>query len=58
MINFLKFAIECPIDRFLVAKTDDHDAIVERTKRPEWKFKTIAMRLIMRLFQKYGNPEF
>lgn len=56
-MNFYKYAIDDNIDEKLITKTDDTDTIVERKKRYEWKFKTIAMRFFMRMFQKFGNPE-
>lgn len=57
-MSFFKFSLECDIEEGLITKTDDTDAIVERKKRNEWKIKTMSMRFFMRMFQKYGNPEF
>lgn len=57
LVNFYKYALDCPISEDLIVKTEDTDIISARRSRPEWKFKVIAIRFFFRIFQKYGNPD-
>lgn len=57
LVNFYKYALDCPISEDLIAKTEDTDVISMRRSRPEWKFKVVAIRFFFRIFQKYGNTD-
>ena len=47
LVNFYKYALDCPIGDDLVDKTEDTDTISHRRSRPEWKFKVVAIRFVL-----------